>query len=58
MQVFARMLVEDYGYPKAHIQTRPQYRVKVRPSGTKKEYPIDIAVFSEDRKNDDDKKPE
>ena len=58
VQVFARMLVEDYGYPKAHIQTRPQYRVKVRPSGTKKEYPIDIAVFSDDRKNDDDKKPE
>ncbi len=56
--MFARMLVEDYGYPKAHIQTRPQYRVKVRPSGTKKEYPIDIAVFSDDRKNDDDKKPE
>lgn len=25
VQVFARMLVEDYGYPKAHIQTRPQY---------------------------------
>ena len=37
VQVFARMLVEDYGYPKEHIQTRPQHRVKVRPSDTKKE---------------------
>ena len=27
VQVFARMLVEDYGYPKLHIQTRPQYRL-------------------------------
>jgi type I restriction enzyme M protein len=54
VQVFARMLVEDYGYPKAHIQTRPQYRVKVRPSDTKKEYPIDIALFGDRKRNDDD----
>ena len=54
VQVFARMLVEDYGYPKTHIQTRPQHRVKVRPSDTKKEYPIDIAVFGDGKKNDDD----
>jgi type I restriction enzyme M protein len=54
VQVFARMLVEDYGYPKEHIQTRPQYRVKARPSDTKKEYPIDIAVFADGKKNDDD----
>jgi len=54
VQVFARMLVDDYGYPKAHLQTRPQYRVKVRPSDTKKEYPIDIAVFSDAKRNDDD----
>jgi len=53
-QVFARMLVEDYGYPKEHIQTRPQHRVKVRPSDTKKEYPIDIAVFTDGKKNEDD----
>ena len=38
MQVFARMLVEDYGYPKAYIQTRPQYRVKVRPSDTNNQW--------------------
>jgi type I restriction enzyme M protein len=54
VQVFTLMLVEDYGYPKAQIQTRPQYRVKVRPSDTKKEYPIDIAVFTNEKKNDDD----
>jgi len=45
--------VEDYGYPKEHIQTRPQHRVKVRPSDTKKEYPIDIAVFSGSLKMDE-----
>lgn len=46
VQTFSQQLVEDYGYPKEYIQTRPQYRVKVRPSDTKKEYPVDIAVFS------------
>lgn len=54
VQVFSRMLVEDYGYPKDHLKTRPQHRVKVRPSDTKKEYPIDIAVFGNAKKNDDD----
>ncbi len=46
VQVFSKILVEDYGYPKSCIQTHPQYRVKVRPSDTKKEYPVDIAVFN------------
>lgn len=45
-QVFSKILVEDYGYPKAMIQTRPQYRVKSHPSDTNS-YPIDIAVFEE-----------
>lgn len=45
VQPFSKILVDDYGYPKQNIQTRPQYRVKVRPSDTKKEYPVDIAVF-------------
>ena len=48
VQVFSKLLVSDYGYPVSHIRTRPQWRVKVRPSDTKKEYPIDIAVFSGD----------
>ena len=46
VQPFAKILVDDYGYPKAYVHTRPQYRVKVRPSDTKKEYPVDIAVFT------------
>lgn len=54
VQVFCKILVEDYNYPKEHIQTRPQFRVKVRPSDTKKEYPVDIAVFSNVEKNEDD----
>ena len=47
VQTFSRQLVEDYEYPKNHIQTRPQYRVKQRPSGGK-EFPVDICVFSSD----------
>lgn len=54
VQVFSRMLVEDYLYPKELIQTRPQHRVKIRPSDKKKEYPIDIAIFTSDSKKDDE----
>ncbi|WP_312241707.1 N-6 DNA methylase [Pantoea sp.] len=46
VQVFSEVLHKDYGYPLSHIQTRPQWRVKVRPSDKKKEYPVDIAIFS------------
>jgi type I restriction enzyme M protein len=53
VQTFSRQLVEDYGYPKEHIQTHPQHRVKVRPSDTKKEYSVDIAVFSGSLKLDE-----
>lgn len=52
VQVFSKILVYDYGYPIKNIQTRPQFRVKRRPSDTKKEYPIDIAVFENASKND------
>src|SRR5688572_12319848 len=31
-QVFSKRLVEDYGYPKSHVITRPQHRVRARPS--------------------------
>jgi type I restriction enzyme M protein len=54
VQPFAKALVEDYGYPKDCIMTHPQFRVKARPSDTKKEYPVDIAVFKDSTKNDDD----
>ena len=53
VQVFSKILVEDYKYPKEHIKTRPQFRVKARPSDLKKEYPVDIAVFDNDNKTDD-----
>lgn len=53
VQVFSRILVEDYGYKKSQIITHPQWRVKVRPSDTKKEYPVDIAVFKDDDINED-----
>ncbi|TRD15423.1 restriction endonuclease subunit M [Palleronia caenipelagi] len=53
VQVFARTLVEDYDYPKSHIRTRPQWRVKARPSDTKKEYPVDIAVFNSNTHDED-----
>ncbi|WP_298332131.1 N-6 DNA methylase [Asticcacaulis sp.] len=52
-QVFAKRLVEDFGYPKSRLITRPQYRVRRRPSDEKKSYPVDIAVFSDDTKHDD-----
>jgi type I restriction enzyme M protein len=54
VQVYSKILVEDYEYPKEVLQTRPQFRVKVRPSDVKKEYPIDIAVFENNKKNEDD----
>jgi len=46
VQVFSQRLVEDYEYPRKHIQTRPQFRVRKRPSDETKTYPIDVAVFS------------
>lgn len=30
VQPFSKILVDDYGYPKEFVHTRPQYRVKVR----------------------------
>lgn len=53
VQPFSKILVDDYGYPRENIHTRPQYRVKARPSDTKKEYPVDIAVFTGKEHNDD-----
>lgn len=54
VQPFARQLVEDYGYPKEHIRTRPQWHVKTSPSDRKKSYPVDIAVFSGEQHRDED----
>lgn len=52
VQPFSKKLVEDYGYPRSHIQTRRQFRVKASPSDSQG-YPVDIAVFSSERHNDD-----
>ncbi|MHB8262340.1 MAG: N-6 DNA methylase [Acidimicrobiales bacterium] len=46
VQVMARRLVEEYGYPLDHVQTRPQFHVRKSPGGKTKAYPVDIAVFS------------
>lgn len=51
VQVFAKILVEDYGYPAENIQTHPQYRVKASPSDPEYKYPVDITVFSSPQKN-------
>ena len=54
VQPLAKQLVEDYGYEKSQIQTHPQFRVKIRPSDRKKEYPVDIAVFENSNKKEDE----
>ena len=54
VQVFSKQLVEDYGYSKKQITTHPQLRVKANPSDTKGKYPVDIAVFKNSQKKDDD----
>ena len=41
VQIFSRRLAGDYDYPKSHIQTRPQYRVRKRPSDEEKSYPVE-----------------
>lgn len=52
VQPFSKKLVEEYGYPRSHIQTQSQFRVKASPSDTQG-YPVDIAVFSSEQRNDD-----
>jgi type I restriction enzyme M protein len=56
VQVFARRLVEDLNYPKEVVQTRPQFRVRVRPSQENRTrgYPVDIAVFHKPTKLEDE----
>lgn len=53
VQVFARRLVDDFGYPVAHLRTRPQWRVRQTPSGNRRGYPVDIAVFNTPKHHDD-----
>lgn len=53
VQILSRRLVEDYGYDPGQIQTRPQFRVRKRPSDEEKSYPVDIALFKSERKTED-----
>lgn len=46
VQVMLRRLVDDFNYPKSHIQSHPQHRVRKSPSDASGSYPVDIAVFS------------
>ena len=52
VNIFSQRLVEELGYSKNQIQTVPQFRVKVSPSGQEK-YPVDIAVFKDEKKSYD-----
>lgn len=54
VQVLAKQLVEDYEYSKEQIMTHPQFRVKATPSDIKGRYPVDIAVFRNKKKKDDE----
>ena len=49
VNIFTKKLIEDLRYSKEQIQTIPQFRVKVSPSGQEK-YPVDIAVFKDEKK--------
>lgn len=54
VQIFAKHLVEDYNYTKEQITTHPQFRVKSRPSDTSGKYPVDIAVFKNSNKQENE----
>lgn len=52
VNIFSQRLVEELDYSKKQIQTIPQFRVKVSPSGQEK-YPVDITVFRDEKKTYD-----
>jgi len=52
VNIFSKKLIEELGYSKKQIQTIPQFRVKVSPSGQEK-YPVDIVVFRDENKSYD-----
>ncbi len=55
VQVFIRLLVDDFNYKKNQIQAHPQFRVRKRPSDETVHggYPVDIAVFKDEEKQGD-----
>lgn len=52
VQVMLRRLIDDYNYPKSHIQSHPQHRVRRSPSDASGSFPVDIAVFTSDAKQE------
>ncbi len=52
VQVMLKRLVEDYGYPKEHIRSHPQHRVRRSPSDKSGTFPVDIAVFDSPAKEE------
>jgi len=54
VQVLARRFVEDFGYPKEHIKTHPQHRVRKSPSDDSGTYPVDVAIFKSASQLEDD----
>ena len=52
VQVMLRRLVEDFSYPKSYIQSHPQHRVRRSPSDASGSFPVDIAVFTSDAKQE------
>lgn len=53
-QPYSMTLVNDYGYSKEQIRTRPQFRVKHSPSDKNGTYPLDIAVFNNKEQKEED----
>ncbi len=54
VQVFSRRLVADYDYGREQVQIRPQFRVRKRPSDEERSFPVDIAVFQNEGRLEDD----
>lgn len=53
VQPFSKRLVQDFHYTKEQIITHPQFRIRKSPSDESKSYPVDIAVFKNNRKTED-----
>lgn len=52
VQLLARWFV-SLGYKKEQIQTHPQYRIKKAKRSKKRQIPIDLAVFQDEKREDD-----
>lgn len=52
VQLLARWLV-SLGYRREQIQTHPQYKLKYRPSCKRPDLKVDLAVFQDERRQDD-----